>query len=621
MKILSLHCDYIKFRPVKKALKEPEKLKEKDEKEKEIKEVLVIFTAVEKGDSLETARALTENIEDIARQVKARKIVLYPYAHLSSNLAPPDTAISILKEAEKQLEKSKRYEVTRAPFGYYKEFELKCKGHPLAELSREIKAEKAEKEGEKENEAIEAEKKMKSYWYIMAADGRLHDIAKFNFKEHEKLKKFAFYEKEKSRKVVKEPVHVKLMKSQELVDYEPASDQGNLRYYPKGRLIKSLIEEYVTNRVKEYGGMEVETPLMYDMAHPTLAKYLQRFPARQYQIESDKRNFFLRFSACFGQFLMAKDASISYKDLPLKLYELTRYSFRREQSGELTGLRRLRAFTMPDVHALCKDEIQALEEFESRFKLCIDVQEKIGLAKTDFEMAVRFTKPFYKKNKEFIEKLVKIWGKPVLIEMWDERFFYFVLKYEFNFVDSVDKAAALSTDQIDVENAERYGIQFTDKDNKKKFPVILHCSPSGAVERVIYALLEKTADEKSPFLPFWLSPIQCRILPLSEKYNKEAEELAYDLNEKQHIRTDVDDRDLPLSKKVSDAEKEWVPDIVTIGEKEIQNQILSVRVRQTGKVEEIKPVIFRDILKRKQGNMPWKPLPLPMLLSKRPKFV
>ncbi len=618
MKILSLHCDYIKFKPVKKALKEPEKLTKEQEKEKKVEEVLVIFTAVEKTDSLETAKSLIENIEDIAKQVKAEKIVLYPYAHLSYNLALPDVAISVLKEAESALKKLKKFDVVRAPFGYYKEFELKCKGHPLAELSREISAEKVKEE---ENGALKAEKKMKSYWYVMTGDGKLHDVGKFNFKEHEKLKKFAFYEKEKSRTVVKEPVHVKLMKSQELVDYEPASDQGNLRYYPKGRLIKSLVEEYVTSRVKEYGGMEVETPLMYDINHPTLAKYLQRFPARQYQIESDKRNFFLRFSACFGQFLMAKDASISYKDLPLKLYELTRYSFRKEQSGELTGLRRLRAFTMPDVHALCLDEKQAIEEFETRFKLCIDVQEKMGLSKSDFELAIRFTKPFYKKNKELIEKLVRTWGKPVLIEMWDEKFFYFILKYEFNFIDSVDKAAALSTDQIDVENAERYNIQFTDKDNKKKFPIILHCSPSGAVERVIYVLLEKTANEKISSLPYWLSPIQCRILPLSEKYNREAEELALDLNEKQHIRTDVDDRDLPLAKKVSDAEKEWVPDIVTIGEKEIQNQMLSVRIRQTGKVEEMKPIFFRDILKKKQGNMPWKPLPLPVLLSKRPKFV
>lgn len=634
MKILSLHCDYIKFKPVKKAIKEPEELSEEEKKEKEIKEALVIFTAVEKQDesNKNIVKQYIENIKDIAKQVKASTIVLYPYAHLSPQLSSPDFAQKTMQEAEKELKKEKKekFKVERAPFGYYKEFELKCKGHPLAELSREITAETVIKEKrekmiegkeiEGESEALKAEKKLKSSWHIMTIDGKLHDVGKFKF-ENENLKKFAYYEKEKSRKVVKEPVHVKLMKKLEIADYEPASDLGNLRYYPKGRLIKKLIEEYVTKKVLKYGGLEVETPIMYDMAHPTLAKYLQRFPARQYQIQSDKRNFFLRFSACFGQFLMAKDASISYKNLPLKLYELTRYSFRREQSGELTGLRRLRAFTMPDVHALCLNMAQAIEEFETRFKLCLNTQERIGLNKNDLELAIRFTKPFYKENKEFIEKIVKIWGKPVLIEMWDERFFYFILKYEFNFVDSVDKAAALSTDQIDVENAERYGIKFTDKDNKKKFPIILHCSPSGAIERVIYALLEKTAKEKAPLLPYWLSPTQCRVLPLSEKYNQEAELLAQELNQKERIRTDIDDRNLPLAKKVSDAEKEWVPYVVTIGEKEMKNQILSVRIRKTGKVEEMKPYVLTGILRKKQGGMPWKPLPLPLLLSKRPKFV
>ena len=283
------------------------------------------------------------------------------------------------------------------------------------------------------------------------------------------------------------------MKSLEIADYEPASDAGNMRFYPKGRLMKSLLEEYVTERVIDYGGMEVETPIMYDMDHPTLSKYLARFPARQYQIESDKRKFFLRFAACFGQFLMAHDATISYKDLPLKLYELTRYSFRREQSGELTGLRRLRAFTMPDVHAMVSDMDMAMDEFVIRYNLCLSVLDNIGITTDDIEMALRTTKDFYEKNKAFMVGLAKKFGKPVLLEMWDERIFYFILKYEFNFVDTSDKASALSTDQIDIENGERYDITFTDKDGVRKHPYILHCSPSGAIERVIYALLEKEA--------------------------------------------------------------------------------------------------------------------------------
>ncbi len=614
MKLLLLHVDYVKFKPVKKALKESaEVLKEKDKKIREIKEALLVLTAVEKGDS--SAGLLVENVRDVAKQLKAKKIVLYPYAHLSKNLSDPEMAVKILKDAEKKLKKN--FTVVRAPFGYYKQFELKCKGHPLSELSRELISKG--REGY-ETEALKAEEKLKSYWYIMIPNRKLTEVGKFNFKGHENLKKFAFYEKSKSRAVIKEPAHIKLMKKLELVDYEPGSDTGNLRYYPKGRMIKALIEQYVTERVQQYGGMEVETPVMYDMKNPILEKYLQKFPARQYQIESDKRNFFLRFAACFGQFLMGKDMTISYKDLPVKLYELTRYSFRREQSGECTGLRRLRAFTMPDVHAFCKDMKQAMDEYKTRYELSLSVLENIGILRDDLELVVRFTKDFYKKNKKFIEWIVKKYGKPVLIEMWDERPFYFVLKYELNFVDSVNKAAALSTDQIDVDNAERYGIKFADKDGKGKYPLILHCSPSGAVERVIYALLEKAELTGNNSLPYWLSPTQLRLLPISDKFNDSSIKLAEEFK-KEHIRVDVDDRSESSKRKIVDSEKEWLPFTVIVGEKEMKNSFFMLRERGKKKLERLskKDLILR--LKKLQGDMPWKPLPLPILLSKRPTFV
>src|SRR5437660_9995514 len=127
--------------------------------------------------------------------------------------------------------------------------------------------------------------------------------------------------------------------------------------------MKDLIEQYVTGKVIEYGGLEVEARVMDNSHHPSMESYFHRFPARQYNINSEGKQLFLRFAACFGQFLMAKDFQLSYKNMPLKLYELTRYSFRKEQSGELVGLRRLRAFTMPDCHAMCKDMDQAKEEF------------------------------------------------------------------------------------------------------------------------------------------------------------------------------------------------------------------------------------------------------------------
>jgi len=520
--------------------------------------------------------------------------------------------------------KQKDLNVKRAPFGWYKAFKISCKGHPLSELSREIVP------IEKETDSLKKERKLDSEWFILTEEGVLHDVDSFQYNDYTNLQKFTFYEKEKSRTVKQEPAHVKLMQKLEIADYEPASDGGNMRFYPKGRFIKKLIEQYVSERVSQYGGLEVETPIMYDLDHPTLSKYLQRFPARQYQIESDKRTFFLRFAACFGQFLMAHDATISYKDLPMKLYELTRYSFRREQSGELTGLRRLRAFTMPDVHAFVSDLEMAMVEFRKRFDLSLDVLKQIGIDHTDIEMALRTTKDFYEDNKEFILDLVKKLGKPILLEMWNERIFYFILKFEFNFVDMSDKASALSTDQIDIENGERYDITFTDKDGKQKHPLILHCSPSGAIERVIYALLEKEAinmkQGKKPMLPLWLSPTQIRFIPVKDDFTSDCENFISKLNkvsEFHHIRSDIDDREESVSRKIRDAEKEWIPIILVVGEKEKTNNTYIPRFRaETIGKENTEYTLdeLYNLIKEQTSPYPQKRIPLSIHMSKRPKF-
>lgn len=624
MKLLLIHSDYIEYEVKDKAIKNPEEVRKKTGR---LDEALTVFTAVEKIDEKASRQAVKDAVLEIiktAEQLKVRNIMLYPYAHLSSNLASPKKAQEILVEIEYEL-RNENFNVKRSPFGWYKAFKISCKGHPLSELSREIIP-----VGE-ETESLKKERKLSSYWYILTEDGKLYDVEEFDFKGHENLKNFSFYEKEKSRAVKQEPPHVKLMQKLEIADYEPASDGGNMRFYPKGRFIKKMIEEYVTSRVIEYGGLEVETPVMYDMDHPTLSKYLQRFPARQYQIESDKRRFFLRFAACFGQFLMAHDATISYRDLPLKIYELTRYSFRREQSGELTGLRRLRAFTMPDVHAFVSDMKMAMDEFKVRYDLCLSVLKNIGIDIDDIEMALRTTKGFYEENKDFILDLVKKFGKPILLEMWDERIFYFILKYEFNFVDMSDKASALSTDQIDIENGERYDITFTDKDGKLRHPLILHCSPSGAIERVIYALLEKeairTSKGEKPMLPLWLSPTQVRFIPVSSDYIKTCEKFIEELFNKKSscicIRADIDDREESVSRKIRDAEKEWIPIIIVVGEKESKSKKFKLRFRDKTIGDEKHEYSINelyDLISKITANYPQHKIPLPVYLSKRPKF-
>jgi len=279
---------------------------------------------------------------------------------------------------------------------------------------------------------------------------------------------------------------------------------------------------------------------------------------------------------------------------------------------------------MPDCHAMCENLDQAKKEFMIRFNLCSDtIREGLEFNTKDYELGVRFTKDFYEKNKNFITSLVEQFKKPVLIELLPQRSFYWVLKWEFNFVDNLNKASALSTDQIDIENAERYDISYVDEKGEKKRPLILHCSPSGSIERCIYAILEKAYMEqkegKVPILPLWLAPTQVRVVPVSDKFMPHAQKIADEM-EKNSVRTDVDDRSFTLQKKVREAEMEWVNFVIVVGQKEIDSGMLPVRDRKLGEIRNLKLEELIKEIRKQTADKPFQPLTLPRELSKRPQF-
>ena len=636
MRVLYIHSDYLEYNVTKKT-KFADPIPE-SKKTGKMEEALVVFVTSEKTDEgveSEAAQKAVTDIKDIAGKVKTKNIVLYPYAHLSSNLSTPETGKLLMKELECGL-KDAGFNVLASPFGWYKSFKISCKGHPLSELSRNITAgkeedvnikkeegakrskSKGEKEEEKEivSESLKKEAAVKSKFFILTPEGELTDVEKFDFSKYPNLKKFVEYETKKERAYAIEPPHIALMREHELIDFEPGSDPGNFRWYPKGKVMKKLLERYITDVYTKYGGMEVETPIMYDFAHPSLKKYLNKFPARQYVVKSDDKEFFLRFAACFGQFLMGHDMNISYRNLPLRMFEITRYSFRREKSGELCGIKRLRAFTMPDMHTLCRDVAQAKDEFHAQFGVCL---EWVTMLQLEFETAFRIQSDFYVENKKWYEEIVKKLNRPILVEIFDIRYAYFITKFEFNIVDAQDKAAALSTVQIDVENSETYDIFYNDSDGKRKHPMLLHTSVSGSIERNIYAILEKEAMRikkgEKPEFPFWLSPIQVRLIPVSDEFLPDCENICDNMV----ARADIDDREEKVGKKIRDAEKEWVNIIIVYGEKERGSKKLPIRFRSGDLKEMTLDELKKEISERRKGY-PFEKLPLPRLMSKRPVF-
>lgn len=607
MRILLIHSDYLNYN-VKNKTPVAEEI-EDAKKQGAFDESLVVFTAVEKDDENNPQGIVKNLVKEVIKtndQVKAENIVLYPYAHLSSSLSSPKVAVQVLKDAEEALN-AEGLNVKRVPFGWYKAFEISCKGHPLSELSRTITAE--------EEEEDEVEKKPSS-WSILDGD-KIIDIDDFKF-ENDQLEKLVSYELGTGASDAGEPPHVKLMREKELCDYESASDVGNLKWFPKGRLVRDLLADYVYNLVVDQGAMPIETPIFYDLDNEAINVHAAKFGERQYRTDT-KKNLMLRFACCFGAFRVMADPFITWKNLPAKLYELSTYSFRFEKKGEVVGLKRLRAFTMPDFHSFCADMNSTLEEFSKQTDMCIQTGVDLDV---NYEIIFRATKDFYDENKGWMYSIGKKIGKPVLLEILPERKHYWSCKIDFAAIDYLGRPIENPTVQIDVESGKRFDITYLGEDGKEHYPTILHCSPTGSIERVICSLLEKTAielDEKAPMLPTWLSPIEVRIITVGEDHKDFANEL-YDKINAENIRVDVDDRDESVGKKIRNAATEWIPYIFVVGDNEKESGVFSVTVRETGeKVGMTVDELIKEVLDKTKG-MPYRGLPLPKDISTRINF-
>ncbi|MFA4850488.1 MAG: threonine--tRNA ligase [Methanoregula sp.] len=610
MRLLLIHSDYIEYEAKKKTkiAEECSVLSDREE------EALTVFCAVESIDEEDLEGVVLQAIAEVkktAGQVNVNKIVVYPYAHLSSDLSSPETAVTVLKALKAGLE-DEGFAVKRAPFGWYKSFKLSCKGHPLSELSKTIvpgeitvKKEKAE---------------VTHDWFVLTPDGKRHD-----YKEYLNDTPFGCMVKKELGVAVPvggDPAHVDLMRGKELVDYEPASDVGCLRWLPKGKIVRDLLADYVLRLVLDYGGSPVETPVMYDLGDKAICEHAAKFGERQYRFKSNNRDMMLRFAACFGMFSIMRDMHISPNHLPMKMYELSTYSFRHEQKGEVIGLKRLRCFTMPDMHSLCLDMPQALKCFEEQLAMGWQTGRDF---ETELVAAFRCTKAFYDEHEAWVKKIVKESNCPMLIEILSDRVHYWVAKIDLAAIDGQHRPIENPTVQIDVESSTRFAIKYHKEDGTPVYPPILHCSPTGSVERVICAILENISTQEVPSLPTWLSPTQVRVVPVTEKHIVFAEELVKTINAAQ-VRCDIDDRNETMGKKVREAGMDWVPYVIVVGDEEVASKNLTVTVRKKSQPnkpfkEQLTIEALIAAVKNDTEGKPFRPLYTPRNLSLKARYI
>jgi len=457
-------------------------------------------------------------------------------------------------------------------------------------------------------------------YYVLTPDGKLYYPEEFAGGDEgfrALLEKEALGEK---REFKRSP-HIDYMKRLKLAEVEPLSDAGHLTYLPKGTLIMDLLMDYSLSVVRRIGGLPVRTSIMYDLNTPAIKEHASLFGQRMYKVKPFKREFVLRYAACFGQFALLRRHYLSYRDLPLYIFELAD-SYRYEQRGEVSGLARPRRFYMPDLHIITADLDAAMDEFKKIFKLIMSEGSKFGWTYYNLYNVVD---GFVQNNFDFILDLVRSEGKPILIYVVESGKYYWVINIEFHYIDSQGRPLETATVQIDVGNSKRFNIRYHDVDGSIKYPVILHTAIHGSVERFLYEFLEEAAKMakrgEKPMLPTWLSPTQVRIIPVSKTYLDYSYNLLLMIRDA-GIRVDIDDRDVSLSKKIMHAEREWVPYIVVVGEKEVKSNKLNVRIR--GSRGESLEMTLDDLIMRVKSDIdgfPFRPLYFHERLTKRPEIV
>ncbi len=541
---------------------------------------------VENGVIKGKPRKIIELIMDQS-MYRVDKVLVYPWAHLSKFLSKDVNAMDVCPKIASFLQ-DKGIEAKFSPFGWYKSFKINCLGHELAEMYRDIKL------------AIKPEEQVKSSKFkVITQSGQEIDLIFDELKKFLPIKEIKdedfnlFLKSELGSRVVDkavEPAHIKVMKEFELLDFDENSDKGNLRWYTKGVIMKNLIKNFVEDRIIEYGAILIDTPIMYSVKNKKLTAQTARFPARSYWLESGKDRFILRYASDFLLFDLFSQMNLKPQYFPLRVYEFEQYDFRREQEGELSGIRRLRGFIMPDMHTLCKDIGSSIEEFKKQYSLIKNLENDLGIKSY---VIFRVTKDFYKENKDWIIDLIKTEKEPALLELWEERYAYYILKFERSVLSAENKSATLATNQIDVESSlefmidtdgekrQKYNISFTDSDGQIKNPIILHNSPTGGLERVLWGLIESAIRNKETLVPgfkTWLSPIQVRIITVSNEQSDYATRILNIING-QSYRCDWDDREETVGKKIRQSEIEWIPYTVILGKKEQDSQTISIRKR------------------------------------------
>ncbi len=379
--------------------------------------------------------------------------------------------------------------------------------------------------------------------------------------------------------------HRKIGKELELFAFSETVGKGLPLWLPRGTALRLRLEDFLKKIQRRFEYQQVMTPHIGNKQLYVTSGHYAKYGKDSFQpihTPEEGEEYLLKPMNCPHHCEIYKVKPRSYKDLPLRMAEFGTV-YRYEQSGELHGLTRVRSFTQDDAHIFCRPD-----QLKNEFLKVVDIIFIIfnALDFKNFEVQISLRDP---ENKEKYIGTEENWVKAeqAIIEACQEKGLkarvelgeaaFYGPKLDFMVKDAIGRRWQLGTIQVDYNLPERFELEYTGEDNQKHRPVMIHRAPFGSMERFVAVLIEHTAGK----FPLWLTPDQVVILPISEKFNEYAYEIAKELNN-QEIRVQVDDRNEKIGRKIRDNELKRIPYMLIVGEKEAENKEVAVRRQGEG---------------------------------------
>ncbi|MDE1860340.1 MAG: threonine--tRNA ligase [Candidatus Micrarchaeota archaeon] len=547
MKILQMDVNNITYEPTA-----PEASVYEDAKREKtsIDNTMVIFVSVENGDTEAMAEKAVRDTEEFMRKLERKKILVYPFAHLSNNLSEPKEAMRILQLMGRSF--GEGYEVKKAPFGWTKKMSIDIKGHPLAEQSRS---------------------------YSPAGETKI-------YKKVKPMKLDESIVRKSDWSGLPDTDHRTIGEKLDLYSFQEVSP-GMVYWHPNGFMLYRQLQEFLRAKLDAYGYREISAPAVANLVLWKVSGHLEHYVENMFKFDTGEADLGLKPMNCPSTIMIYKSSKWSYRDLPLRLATFDKI-YRNEVSGALTGLFRVREITLDDAHIFAT-ESQLPEELESLIKLVKEVYDTFGLpfkarlsTMPDSHMG---DERLWEQAEGILKMALESHNIPYELKPKDGAFYG--PKIDFDVTDSMGRDWQCATIQLDYQMPQRFVLEYTGEDGKAHAPIIIHRALFGSLERFIGIMTE---HYKGKF-PTWLAPTQVAVVSISEQVADYAAHIHKEL--KGHgIRSALDVSDKTLEYKIRDAKMREVPYTIILGRKEKEAKTISVRTRDNVQKNQLKLADF-----------------------------